>query len=92
VRAERSFLACLQGGCQVPIGAWATVDAGQLCLRGMISDTDGRTLLRGERWGMVHAPEQVGVALAEELLHRGGEAILRDIYGATPRSGLEKSR
>jgi hydroxymethylbilane synthase len=91
VSAERSFLARLQGGCQVPIGAWATVDAGRLCLRGMISDIDGRTVLRGERWGMVHAPEQVGVALAEELLQRGGRTILRDIYGSTPRSGVEKS-
>jgi hydroxymethylbilane synthase len=92
VSAERSFLARLQGGCQVPIGAWATVDAGRLHLRGMISDADGYTVLRGERWGMVHAPGQVGVALAEELLQRGGEAILRDIYGSTPRFGVEKSR
>jgi hydroxymethylbilane synthase len=79
VTAERTFLACLQGGCQVPIAAWATVDDSRLCLRGMISDIDGLTLLQGERWGLVHAPEQVGTVLAEELLQRGGEAILRDI-------------
>jgi hydroxymethylbilane synthase len=92
VTAERSFLACLQGGCQVPIGAWATVDAGRLCLRGMISDIDGLTLLRGEGWGLVRAPAQVGMALAEELLQRGGEAILRDIYGSTRSSEVGKSR
>jgi hydroxymethylbilane synthase len=92
VTAERSFLACLQGGCQVPIAAWATVDASRLCLRGMISDIDGLTLLQGERWGLVHAPEQVGAVLAEELLERGGEAILRDIYGSTRSSGVGKSR
>jgi hydroxymethylbilane synthase len=91
VTAERSFLACLQGGCQVPIAAWATVDDGRLCLRGMISDIDGLTLLQGERWGVLHAPEQVGVALAEELLQRGGEAILRNIYGSTHSSGVGKS-
>jgi hydroxymethylbilane synthase len=91
VTAERSFLACLQGGCQVPIAAWATVDASRLCLRGMISDIDGLTLLQGERWGVLHAPEQVGVALAEELLQRGGEAILRNIYGSTRSSGVGKS-
>jgi hydroxymethylbilane synthase len=79
VTAERTFLARLQGGCQVPIAAWATVDDSRLCLRGMISDIDGLTLLQGERWGLVHAPEQVGTVLAEELLQRGGEAILRDI-------------
>jgi hydroxymethylbilane synthase len=92
VTAERTFLACLQGGCQVPIAAWATVDDSRLCLRGMISDIDGLTLLQGERWGLVHAPEQVGTVLAEELLQRGGEAILRDIYGSTRSSGVGKSR
>jgi hydroxymethylbilane synthase len=91
VTAERRFLACLQGGCQVPIAAWAIVDDGRLYLRGMISDIDGLTLLQGERWGVLHAPEQVGVALAEELLQRGGEAILRNIYGSTHSSGVGKS-
>jgi len=91
VTAERAFLARLQGGCQVPIAAWATVDDSRLCLRGMISDIDGLTLLQGERWGLVHAPEQVGTVLAEELLQRGGEAILRDIYGSTRSSGVGKS-
>jgi hydroxymethylbilane synthase len=92
VTAERTFLARLQGGCQVPIAAWATVDDSRLCLRGMISDIDGLTLLQGEQWGLVHAPEQVGTVLAEELLQRGGEAILRDIYGSTRSSGVGKSR
>jgi hydroxymethylbilane synthase len=92
VTAERTFLARLEGGCQVPIAAWATVDDSRLCLRGMISDIDGLTLLQGERWGLVHAPEQVGTVLAEELLQRGGEAILRDIYGSTRSSGVGKSR
>jgi hydroxymethylbilane synthase len=91
VTAERTFLACLQGGCQVPIAAWATVDGSRLHLRGMISDVDGLTLLRGERWGLVHAPEQVGEALAGELLQRGGEAILRDIAGSTRSSGVGNS-
>jgi hydroxymethylbilane synthase len=91
VTAERSFLAHLQGGCQVPIAAWATVDDGRLWLRGMISDIDGLTLLQGERWGMLHAPERVGVELAEELLRRGGDVILRDIYGSTRSSGMGKS-
>jgi hydroxymethylbilane synthase len=92
VTAERTFLARLQGGCQVPIAAWATVDDSRLCLRGMISDINGLTLLQGERWGLVHAPEQLGTVLAEELLQRGGEAILRDIYGSTRSSGVGKSR
>jgi hydroxymethylbilane synthase len=90
VTAERSFLAHLQGGCQVPIAAWATAEEGRLWLRGMISDVDGLTLLRGERWGMPYAPEQLGEELAEELLRCGGDAILRDIYGSTRTSGMGK--
>jgi len=91
VGAERSFLAHLQGGCQVPIAAWAIVEEERLYLRGMISDVNGRTLLRGERWGVLHAPEQLGEDLAEALLRRGGDAILRDIYGSTAHTGAGKS-
>jgi hydroxymethylbilane synthase len=88
VTAERSFLAHLQGGCQVPIAAWAIVEEGRLWLRGMICDVDGLTLVRGERWGLLHAPEALGEALAAELLRRGGDVILRDIYGSTRTSGM----
>jgi hydroxymethylbilane synthase len=87
VTAERSFLAHLEGGCQVPIAAWATVEGEQLVLRGMISDLDGLTLLYDERRGAMQAPELVGRELAEALLQRGGAAILRDIYGAARTSG-----
>jgi hydroxymethylbilane synthase len=75
----------------VPIAAWAVAEQEQLYLRGMISDINGLTLLRGERWGALHAPEQLGEALAEALLRRGGDAILRDIYGLTAHSGTGKS-
>jgi hydroxymethylbilane synthase len=88
VAAERSFLAHLQGGCQVPIAAWAIAEEGRLWLRGMICDVDGLTLVRGERWGVPHAPEQLGEALAEELLRRGGDVILRDIHASTRTSGM----
>jgi hydroxymethylbilane synthase len=92
VSAERTFLARLRGGCQVPIAAWATVDGHRLCLRGMISDIDGVTLLHGQRWGPLDTPEELGAKLAEELLQHGGEAILRVIYGATRNSEVGKSR
>jgi hydroxymethylbilane synthase len=83
ITAERSFLARLYGGCQVPIGALATVQGENVRLRGMISSVDGLTLLRGERWGTLHAPERLGIELAEDLLQHGGDAILRDIYGSS---------
>jgi hydroxymethylbilane synthase len=90
VSAERSFLAHLQGGCQVPIAAWASVEDGKIFLRGVMSTVDGGTLLRGERWGTLEAPERLGAGLAEELLRHGGDAILQDIYGAARTSTPEK--
>jgi hydroxymethylbilane synthase len=90
VTAERSFLAHLQGGCQVPIAAWAIAEGDRLWLRGMISDADGLTLLRSERWGPLHTPESLGEALAGELLQRGGDVILRDIYGSTRTAEMGK--
>jgi hydroxymethylbilane synthase len=90
VTAERRFLAHLQGGCQVPIAAWASVEGGKIFLRGVMSTLDGGTLLRGERWGALEAPERLGAELAEELLRRGGDAILQDIYGAARTSTPEE--
>ncbi len=84
VSAERSFLGHLEGGCQVPIAAWAAVEEQTIHLRGMLSTVDGATLLRGERWGPADAPDRLGAALADELLARGGDVILRgreDVVG-----------
>jgi hydroxymethylbilane synthase len=92
VTAERSFLAHLQGGCQGPIAAWATAETERLWLRGMISDIDGLTLRRGERWGRLDAPEQLGAELAEELLQHGGAAILRELDGSQRTSKTGKPR
>ena len=89
VTAERSFLAHLEGGCQVPIAAWSTVEGDELLLRGMLSDVDGSTLLRADQRGAIQAPEQLGFVLAEDLLQRGGKAILRDIPEWPQKSGAD---
>jgi hydroxymethylbilane synthase len=81
VRAERAMLRRLGGGCQVPIAAWATVEADAILLRGLIAATDGVTVIRGEARGTVGEPETVGRDLAEDLLERGGQAILGAILG-----------
>ena len=81
VRAERAMMKRLGGGCQVPIAAWATVDADALLLRGLIAATDGVTVIRGEARGTIGEPETVGRVLAEDLLERGGRAILEAILG-----------
>ena len=77
VAAERAFNARLQGGCQVPIAGHALLDHGQLWLRGLVGEPDGSRIIAGERRGPAVEAEALGAALAEELLGRGADAILR---------------
>lgn len=77
VAAERAFNARLQGGCQVPIAGHAILDNGQLWLRGLVGEPDGNRLIFGERRGPAAEAETLGAALAQELLERGADAILR---------------
>lgn len=82
VAAERAFLRRLEGGCQVPIAAHATLSPeGRVVLEGLIASTDGRTLIRDRAEGPCAAAASVGVQLAERLLGRGGDKVLREIYG-----------
>jgi hydroxymethylbilane synthase len=85
VRAERGMLRRLGGGCQVPIAALATMEGKGVFLRGLIASTDGTTVIRGEVRGTTAEPEMLGRALAEDLLDRGGLAILKDILGGDVR-------
>jgi hydroxymethylbilane synthase len=82
-QAERAFLRRLEGGCQVPIGAYAQVRSGQLYLRGLVSSLDGTRLLRDE----IHGPEteaiRLGTELAERVVAARGEAILEEIRRAS---------
>jgi hydroxymethylbilane synthase len=80
VRAERGFLKRLEGGCQVPIAAYGTVDGDTVALSGLIGKPDGSRILRGSRRGPISDPEAVGVALAGELLSQGGREILDEVY------------
>uniref|UniRef100_A0A7C5T098 Porphobilinogen deaminase n=1 Tax=Thermocrinis ruber TaxID=75906 RepID=A0A7C5T098_9AQUI len=79
---ERAFLRELQGGCQVPIGAYAWIEGGRIIkMKGFISDLEGERFLEGYEEGSLQEAEEVGRRLAQRLLREGGEEILREIYG-----------
>lgn len=80
VFAERAFLRRLEGGCQVPIAAYATCgDQDTVLLRGLVGSLDGSQIVRGEKVGKRDEPEALGVALAEELLQQGAGPILEEL-------------
>ena len=80
VRAERAFLKRLEGGCQVPIGAHATMEGETLILTGMVADLEGVRLIHKELRGDAQQPEVVGERLAEVILESGGAEILAEFY------------
>jgi len=80
--AERALLAALEGGCQVPVGALATLAGEELCLVAEVVAIDGGRHVRGERRGNVSRPEELGRALADELVAGGAAEILASIRRA----------
>lgn len=80
VRAERALNRHLQGGCQVPIAAFAEWRGERLHLRGLVGAPDGSTLLRADSLGDAAAPEALGIAVAEQLLQQGAGEILERVY------------
>jgi hydroxymethylbilane synthase len=74
--AERAFLARLGGGCDLPVGAFATVEGDRIRVRGLIASLDGRVVLRSEADGPAVDGPQLGERLAGELLDAGGSELL----------------
>lgn len=88
VRAERSFLKELGGGCQVPIAGYCFPSGDKdkgLILEGMVAGLDGRTIMRDREAGTMDHPEDIGVRLARRLLDSGAKKILSGIYGEEKR-------
>ncbi|MBN6186558.1 hydroxymethylbilane synthase [Aneurinibacillus sp. BA2021] len=77
VEAERAFLRTLEGGCQVPIAAHATVTGETVSLTGLVADPEGLTVLKETMEST--QPEQLGVTLAEKLKEQGAGDILEKV-------------
>jgi hydroxymethylbilane synthase len=82
VLTERAMNRALQGGCQVPIGAYALVEGDQIWLRGLVGQPDGSQVLRDEIRGPLAQGEALGQQLAERLLAAGADTILAQVYQA----------
>ena len=82
-RAERAFLAALEGGCQVPIGALMSDAGDRPTLYGMLADLSGRHVVRGSRELDLDQPEKTGETLAAEIRARGGSSLLVELRQAS---------
>ena len=76
VRAERALSRALSGNCQLPLGAFAQPEGGQLRLRGFVASQDGTQLVRAELTGEAGDPEALGTELAARLRAQGAAQIL----------------
>lgn len=81
VTAERALLHRLEGGCQVPIAAYATLAQDEVQLEGLVASVDGKRVIRDVVRGTSAQAQVLGTQLAERLLSRGADTILREIYG-----------
>lgn len=80
VSAERAMNARLNGGCQVPIAGFAEIRDNRLFMRGLVGCPNGSVLYRAEADKPISQAEQLGCALAEDLLMQGADKVLRDLY------------
>jgi hydroxymethylbilane synthase len=81
VMAERALLQRLEGGCQVPIAGHAVLQGESLILDGLVASLDGTRYVRHSLSGSMSEAESIGTKVAEELLDRGAQPILQEIYG-----------
>ena len=77
VTAERALLRELEGGCQVPLGAWARRENGELRLEACVFSADGKEFVRKDLCGRPEEAEKLGVRLGQILIEAGADRILR---------------
>jgi len=80
VLAERALLKTLEGGCQVPIGAFAEIKQSGLFIDALVGSLDGSITFRKKIRGSKNNPEVLGRKLANDLLRAGAKIILDEIY------------
>ena len=86
VSTERAFLRALEGGCQVPIGAYAQTRSNGLFLDGFVGSIDGTISFRKELRGKKQEPDKLGKKVAKDLIKAGAGAVLGEIYLSSGRA------
>lgn len=92
VLAERSLLRTLEGGCQVPIGAFAQVKSNGIYLDALVGALDGTVTFRKKMRGRKDEPEKLGKSLAKDLLKAGAKKILDEIYLTSRQVSISSNR
>jgi hydroxymethylbilane synthase len=82
VAAERIVMRRLEGGCQVPIGAYARLEGGRLVMDAMVGSVDGTTIVRDTLEGDTEDPVGLGERMVESLLAKGAHEILEVVRAA----------
>jgi hydroxymethylbilane synthase len=80
--AERALLGALQGGCQVPLGAWARVERGELVMEAVVCSLDGVQYVRQRASGPLEQPAELGQHMARLLVEAGAREILEQAQRA----------
>jgi len=85
VLTERAMNKALEGGCQVPIASYSVIseDGKEVYLRGLVGAIDGSEIIESEITGPVAQGETLGNTLAQELLSRGADKILKEVYATS---------
>jgi hydroxymethylbilane synthase len=78
VLAERAFLNKMEGGCQVPIAGYASINHnGEIILTALVASPDGKTILKEQLQGT--DPEQLGILAAEKLINQGAKELIDQV-------------
>jgi hydroxymethylbilane synthase len=80
--AERALLAAVQGGCQVPLGAWARVERGELVMEAVVCSVDGKQYVRQKATAPPSEAAELGQRMAQLLIEGGARTILDEVNRA----------
>jgi hydroxymethylbilane synthase len=91
VTAERVVMNKLEGGCQVPIGAYARIEGDHMVMDGFVGSVDGTTVLRAQLSGSIEDPVGLGDTMVAALIDRGADKVLAAVREADDVDGLLKT-